>query len=346
MYVMLSLMLSLLMGYSAAEDMEIDLKQEPVTVTFAGDIMMDRSVRQAIAEHGPLYPFTEVRELVSAADYAVANLETAVTGRHEKYPKMYNFKSTPEALDGVKQAGFDLVTLANNHTMDYGIDGLLDTMAYVNSAGLAYIGAGVNSKEAYQDHSVHIKGLHIKFLGISRVLPAGDWFAGKTKRGIASAYDLERVLSVVRRESRNTDYLFVYMHWGYERNDFPAAYQTAAARKLIDAGADGIIGSHPHVLQGLEYYQGKPIAYSLGNFLFPDYVSGKTAETGLLTIRLDGEKVNAAFKPFRIVDDRIIKLSQEEEKMAFNRLQQLSPAVSFQAGVVLDRKTYAGEIAD
>ncbi len=346
MYLFLPLLLSLLMGYSTAEEPDIDLKEKPVTITFAGDVMMDWSVKQTVKEHGPIHPFTEVTELVGSADYAVANLETAVTWSNDKYPKKYNFKSTPEALGGLQQAGFDLVSLANNHTMDYGTSGLLDTMDFIRSAKLDYFGAGANSKEAYQAHSVYIKGLNIKFLGFSRILPAGDWFAGKTKPGIASAYDLERVLSAVKRESRNADYLFVYIHWGYERNDFPASYQQDAARRLIEAGADGIIGSHPHVLQGFEYYQGKPIAYSLGNFLFPDYVSGKTAETGLLTIRLDGKTVKASFKPLYIADDRIIQLAGEAKKSAYRRLQALSPAVSLQNGEVIRRETYADKASD
>ncbi|QHS22064.1 CapA family protein [Virgibacillus sp. MSP4-1] len=300
------------------------IPQEPVSISFAGDTMFDGSVRSAVHQQGPDYPFQYVKKEVRKSDYAILNLETAVTTEQEKDTvQLYNFKADPKALSGIKQAGFDMVTLANNHALDYQEDGFKDTIKHLTKHDLKYFGAGVNQDRAYGAQTIEIKGRTIKFLGFSRFLPAVRWYEGEGPV-IASAYQQDRVLKTIKRESGNADYLFVYIHWGVEGNVRPETWQRDYARKMIDAGADGIIGAHPHVLQGFEYYQNKPIAYSLGNFLFPDYVQGNTAETGVLTLKIDGDNLTMAFTPYRIRSNQIHPLKRQEKEQILQKLEELS----------------------
>ncbi|MRG85603.1 CapA family protein [Salinibacillus xinjiangensis] len=300
------------------------LPQEPITLLFAGDTLFDWSVKTAVQQYGPDYPFQYVKEEVSQADLSILNLETAVTKEKEKDTvQLYNFKSDPIALKGVKNTGFDMVSLANNHAMDYQIDGFLDTLKHLEQNNLKYFGAGKNKDKAYSAQQIVLKGRTIKLLGFSRFLPAVRWYEGEGPV-IASAYQKDRVLETIKREAQDTDYLCVYIHWGVEGNNRPENWQRQYAREMIEAGADAIIGAHPHVLQGFEYYKEKPIAYSLGNFLFPDYVQGRTAETGLLTLTLDGNVIKMSFNPYYIRANQIHPLEGQEHTRLLNYLEDIS----------------------
>lgn len=297
----------------------------PIQLLFAGDAMMDWSVKQAIRKNGPDYPFRYVRKEVSAADLAIVNLETAVTKHDVKDTnQIYNFKSDPISLKGIKNAGFDLVTIANNHVLDYKQQGFMDTLQHLENTGLRYVGGGRNAKEAYAALIFDIKGQKIKILAFSRFIPTGDWFAKSNKPGVAEAYNEESVLPVIQRERVGADYLLVYMHWGVEKKHKPEAWQREYAHKIIDAGADAIIGSHVHVLQGFEFYKDRPIAYSIGNFLFPDYVKAEKADTGLLNVTLESGKVKMAFKPYLIKNNQIIKQNQAYEEKQLKFIETIS----------------------
>jgi poly-gamma-glutamate capsule biosynthesis protein CapA/YwtB (metallophosphatase superfamily) len=323
---LLNLFVAVFLGGGLGEMVEVEMagKTEPIEISFTGDVMMDWSVKSAINQHGPLYPFEYIKE---EGDYAVTNLETAVTTRSEPYEKTYNFKSNPPVLQGLKDAGFDMVSLANNHTMDYKEAGLLDTIEALNDYKLTYIGAGKNESEAYSHKVITLKGKDIAFLGFSRVLPSIDWYATEHKPGIASGYQLDRIVKHVKRAKEDADYVIVYIHWGTEKSVNPELYQKTYARKMIDVGADAIIGSHPHVLQGFEFYKEKPIAYSLGNFLFPDYVSGKTAQTGILSLHLNNEEITMEFTPYQISNNRVVTITDGQKKKILDELQKISYGV-------------------
>ncbi|PLS16829.1 capsular biosynthesis protein [Bacillus sp. M6-12] len=310
---------------------------EPIRVTFAGDTMMDWSIKTTINKKGADYPFSQVKSEVLKSDIAVANLESAVTTRTEKESKQYTFKSDPKSLAGLKNAGFDIVSLANNHSMDYKKAGLTDTLNNLKKYNLTFIGAGVNSKAAYAAHTQIVKGKRIKFLAFSRVLPTTLWIAGFNRAGLATGYDLKLMQTRIKEERKTADYLFVYIHWGKEKSKIPEAFQRDWARKMIDSGADGIIGSHPHVLQGFEYYKGKPIAYSLGNFLFPDYVRGDAAQTGLYHIDIQNNAITTSFTPYFIAKDQIIAQSLQTRKMVWSKLQAISYGVKIQNGKIVKK---------
>ncbi|MDE5413328.1 CapA family protein [Alkalihalobacterium chitinilyticum] len=307
---------------------------EPIEIIFVGDVMMEWSLKNTINTKGVDYPFQNVKEDIQKADYAVANLETAITTSNNSFGKQYNFKANPIKLEGLVNAGFDLVSLANNHTMDYREEGLLDTIKYLREYGIDFVGAGKNSEEAYASHTVVLNDQKVTFLAFSRVLPDVSWYATDTKPGIASGYQEERVIDIIEKEKVDTDYVLVYMHWGIERANRPENYQRDYARKMIDAGADAVIGAHPHVLQGFEFYDGKPIAYSLGNFLFPDYITGPTAETGLLSIIIEEEQVKMKFNPFYIDNDVIVDKGEDYRNRIYQYLEGISYDVFIEDGEI------------
>ncbi|MDZ5474488.1 CapA family protein [Bacillus sp. 31A1R] len=321
-------------GNEKQSDKKVKAKEDskdhlPIELVFVGDLLMDWSTKITMDSKGVDYPFVHVKEAISKADLAIANLENPLTTRNESFKdknQLYNFQAKPEHIKGVINTGFDLVSLANNHALDYGEEGLLDTFATLEHHKLDYIGAGRTMEEAFQTKEYVIKGKKIRIMAASRFVPAVSWytFAPGTKAGLAGAYDLEYLVKKVAEEKVDTDYLFLFIHWGIEKTFTPADYQKIYVQRLVEAGVDGIIGSHPHVLQGFEYYNNVPIAYSLGNFLFPNYVKGDTAETGLLTLTIQEGNVNMAFKPYYIKDDQITPLSLEEEKKILNKLASVS----------------------
>ena len=306
-----------------------DINQhEPINLIFAGDALMDWSVKETIRKKGPDYPFQFVKSEVKQADYAFVNLETAVTNHNEKDTvQIYNFKSDPASLQGIKGAGFDVVSIANNHVLDYKQKGFLDTLKHLQETGLPYVGGGMNKQEAYRAHTAKIKGKTVKFLAFSRFIPDSSWFAKEDSSGIAEAYTKKNVFTAISNERKDADYLIIYMHWGIEKNHKPEQWQREFAKEMIDLGADAIVGSHVHVLQGFEFYKGKPVAYSIGNFLFPDYVRGAKADTGLLKMQLDNGDIRIEFEPYYIYKDQIIKKDSTYDKKQLKFLESISYGV-------------------
>ncbi|WP_223192571.1 CapA family protein [Paenibacillus sedimenti] len=298
---------------------------EPIDIIYAGDAMFDWSVKEAVTKLGPDFPFVHVKAEVEKADFAFVNLETAVTLANNKDTnQIYNFKSNPESLIGLKNAGFDMVSVANNHSMDFLQNGFLDTLDNLDNAGLLYVGGGLNVKEAYSAKSVIIKGRKVKFLAFSRFIPTVEWFAGVSKPGVAQAYDKKPVLDAIAQECKDADYVMVYIHWGIEMNNRPEQWQRDYARQMIDAGADAIVGSHVHVLQGFEFYKEKPIAYSIGNFLFPDYVSGRKADTGLLHLTIHDDRIEMSFRPYYIEKNQIVPKDEAYVNKQYKYLESIS----------------------
>jgi poly-gamma-glutamate synthesis protein (capsule biosynthesis protein) len=309
---------------------------QQIVLAFAGDILLDGSVKQAIKQKGVDYPFKFVKNSITSADFAVANLENPITYRTKKDTiQIYNFKADHNSINGVKNAGFDLVSLANNHALDYYEGGLLDTIGYLNKAKMPYIGAGKNSSEAFKSHTIIVKGKTIKFLAFSRFLPSSRWHATNKKPGVASAYNMKYVYETIKKEKAQSDILIVYMHWGKEKSSMPLDFQRPQSKAMIDAGADAIVSSHPHVLQGFEIYKGKPIAYSIGNFLFPDYVKGPSAQTGIYKLTIDSKNnITPSFEPFLIKGNQIIPISQKEKEGIWNYLKKISFRANVNKGII------------
>jgi len=293
---------------------------------FAGDMIFSGKVEGKLKQEGYDYPFKYVADLFQKDDLTIANLETPVTTAGVGATnKQYVFKSSPKALDALKKAGMDAVGLANNHILDQGVPGLLDTLKHLEESKLQYAGAGKNADEAYAPEYFTRQGVKIALVAVSRVVPDTDWFALKGRPGVASAYDPTAALQSIATARNNADIVIVMAHWGAERALIPNVNQTQLAHKFVDAGADLVIGSHPHVLQGLEQYKGKWIAYSTGNFIFTKSATPSTWKTAVFATTCT-PKGDCKIKliPFHAEIGQPVPMSDEEGQQLFKEMQALS----------------------
>lgn len=300
-----------------------------VNLTFAGDVIFSGKVQSLLDKEGYDYPYAYVKERFKNDDLTVINLETPVTALSTTgADKSFVFKSPPKALTPLKNAGVDVVNLANNHTLDQGTKGLLDTIANLDQAGLAHVGAGKNADAAYAPVYVERKGIKIAVVGVTRVLPETSWAAGKNHPGAASAYDTAAAARAVSQAKKNADVVVAIVHWGKERVDMPDANQKALAHALIDAGADLTIGGHAHVLQGFEPYKGKWIAYGTGNFIFTRSATAKTWETGVFQAECT-KTGNCSMKlvPYWAELAQPVPMKPVDAQKLLKRVEGLSPGV-------------------
>jgi len=270
-----------------------------VTLAFAGDVHFEGRVDRLLADPGTA--FGPAAAQLRAADLTFVNLETPITGRGVPEPKRYLFRARDAAVPALTAAGVDAVTLANNHTLDYGRPGLADTIAVAERGGLGTVGAGANAAEAFRPLRWTVRGVRIAVLAFSQIDElAAQWAAGPDRAGIAMAFDTSRVQAAVRQARTGSDLVVVLVHWGIEGDDCPDSRQRDLAGTLVAAGADIIIGAHAHVLQGAGRLGTAYVAYGLGNFLwyssglFPPYSS--RAGILRLTVR-DREVVRSDFLP-------------------------------------------------
>lgn len=285
--------------------------QKPVRMVFVGDIMLDRGVESSVNKNysGDFSKLFEKVNTIRDADIAFANLEGPVTDQGNNVGSKYSFQMNPSVLPVIKDAGFDIVSFANNHVGDYNITGFTDTLKRLRESNLLFTGAGNTKPEAQQVTILEKNGMKIGFLGFSDVGP--NWIAAKeTSPGILLANDPNR-LQIIKDAKSQVDFLVVSYHWGDEYKPF-TTHQKSLAESSIDAGADLIIGHHPHVIQDYAEYNGKLIFYSLGNFMFDQSFSNDTLH-GLivgLTINPDGTYQNVDLsvsqqdKTYKIIETR------------------------------------------
>lgn len=255
-----------------------------LSIAAVGDLMMGSRVLPFLRSEGADYPFDSTRTVVTAADIAMANLEAPFTSKGSPFDKKYTFRVPTEYASSVKTVGFDLLILANNHVGDYGEEGLVETLSVLDSLDILFCGAGRNRDEAERGAVVESQGWRIGFLAYSLTYPSEFW-AGRDRAGTAFPNE-DRVRRSIAAMKDTLDVVVVSFHWGGERMTQPKAYQKRWARLCIDAGADVVIGHHPHVLQGIEVYNGGLIAYSLGNYVFGSY-NRNCRDAGILRIRFD-----------------------------------------------------------
>lgn len=295
-----------------------DAKDTPIRLTFAGDILLSDHVLEAYRRGGGIRGVLDdsLQSVIDDGDFFIANEEFPFSTRGTAAAdKQFTFRVPPEKVSMFHELGIDLVSLANNHALDFGTDALLDTCETLDKAGIYRVGAGKNLDEAKKPVIVELKGKKIGFLGASRVIPEGSWGAGASKPGMLITYDPAILLEEIKKTREECDYLVVYVHWGIERHECPEEYQRTLGKQYIDAGADLVIGSHPHVLQGLEYYKGKPIVYSLGNFIFGSSIP----KSMLLTVDWDGEESRLRLVPATSSAGYTRAVTGEKEQEAFYR---------------------------
>lgn len=226
----------------------------------------------------------EWAKVMGDADLAMLNNEFTISRRGTRLAgKMYTFRADPVHTAIYGELGVDFVTLANNHAYDFGEDAFLDTLDTLRAYGIDYAGGGRNAEEAQKPFYYLVDGRKIAFVSATRaekniLTPE----AGAHSSGVFRCYEPERLLEVLGEAKANSDYVVLFVHWGTEHSDVLEKVQKTTAHAYIDAGADLIIGSHAHQLQGIEFYKGKAIFYNLGNFWFDD----QDVETGLVKLRL------------------------------------------------------------
>ncbi|AZK49138.1 CapA family protein [Paenibacillus lentus] len=304
---------------------------ETVQLHFAGDTIFSGSVASMLEKEGYQYPYEHVRDLFISDDLSVLNLETPVTDRGTPAEdKSFVFKASPKVLPSMLLAGVDAVNLANNHTLDQGIEGLLDTIKHLKDSKIHYFGAGKNKQDAYAPVYLERKGIKMALFGFSRVIPHADWAAGKNKPGLAVAYDPKEAVKAIQGARENADLVIVVTHWGKERATVLEKHQTSLAHSFVDAGADLIIGGHPHVLQGLERYKGKWIAYSTGNFIFTkNPTAPDTLETAVFEAKCTKQgDCQMKLHPFRTDIGQPVPLKDEEGAQLLKKVESLSNNIS------------------
>ncbi len=266
-----------------------------ITLAFAGDVNFAKRTARLLRH--PAAAFGPISSVLGSADLTMVNLETAVTSRGTPQPKQFHFRTTGKAFTAVRAAGIDLVTMANNHVLDYGQTGLADTLAAAKAARFPYVGIGRNARAAWAPYLTTINGVRIAIIGVSQVAElASSWVATRHRPGEANSINTPRTLAAVRAAKRRADVVIVFMHWGTEGQACPDANQLALAPRLAAAGASIIIGAHAHILQGSGWLGHTFVAYGMGNFLWWEH-SYSTA-TGVLKLTLRPDKpLRARFVP-------------------------------------------------
>jgi poly-gamma-glutamate capsule biosynthesis protein CapA/YwtB (metallophosphatase superfamily) len=234
-----------------------------VTLSFVGDILLDSQFGQALTRGEDRFVPTAA---LLDADFSVGNLECPVATSGTAVDKIYTFRAAPSTLPRLRQY-FDAVSLANNHSGDYGTGAFEETLSRLEAAGLPYFGGGHDASAAHAPLLLKKRGLTIALLGYDEFHPR-SFEATPERAGVAWAEEEQIVLDIGRARAAGAQVVLPFLHWGWENEFSPSARQRQLARAMIDAGASAVIGAHPHVTQGAEMYRGKPIIYSLGNFAF------------------------------------------------------------------------------
>ncbi|RMH62752.1 MAG: CapA family protein [Calditrichaeota bacterium] len=313
-----------------------------LTLYFTGDVTLANHFAHYVKDD---YAYASRHlSMLKQADIAMVNLENPLTRSTEKTEKKFNFKAAPRYVRVLTQAGIDIVTIANNHIYDYGQSGLLETLETLHAARIDYTGAGRHFDEAHHPVILRRKGIRLGFFSYyglgrhSNSHPATADSAGTAMRlyeGIRR--DIERFTPL-------TDVIIINFHWGIEKEHYPQPEQIRLAHRVLDAGADVIIGHHPHVLQGVELYKGKPVFYSLGNFIFGGnsrtYERSAMARVDLIK-KSGGIEIHPSLvpveidhwqprlltgKPARAVMDSVAKYSEIFQSSIFNTTGDTCPS--------------------
>ncbi|HZZ30265.1 MAG TPA: CapA family protein [Pirellulales bacterium] len=271
-----------------------------IKVIFVGDMMLAELPGEAIASGvDPYAPFDSV---FKQADITLGNLECVVATTGEKVPKPYNFEASPRCIPVLKKH-FTAVTIANNHSGDYGKGALAEQCDLLEQAKLPYFGGGRDSSAAHTPLILERNGIRLALLGYNEFKPR-IFEAGATTPGIAWSVDQLVVDDIhTAREKYHADLVIPFMHWGWEYEEI-SDRQRSFGRTMIDAGADAVVGAHPHVRQAIEYYHGKPIFYSLGDFVFNGFHDEETLTGWVLQLTLDKTGVGEWKTMVAHLDDR------------------------------------------
>ena len=310
--------------------------QQDVTVVFSGDILLSSYVLNNYEKSGINGILSEeLQSEMQNADITMVNEEFPFSNRGtQAQDKQFTFRVDPGYVKILQEMGIDVVTVANNHALDYGTDALSDTFQTLDNAGIAYVGAGDNLERASQPYVIKAGGKTFGFLAASRVIPEVSWNIDNRQPGMLCTYDSAELCNAIQKAKETCDYVVVYVHWGIERENTPQDYQRQLGKAYIDAGADMVIGAHPHVLQGIEYYNGKPIVYSLGNYIFNQEINS----TVLLKTTITPEnETTLQLIPAYASGAKTQKMQGEDGAQLYQFMEGISYGVSISKDGVVER---------
>ena len=303
-----------------------------VNISFAGDICLteDGFVIDHYDEvNGDLSKCisSDIIKKTSSADIFMLNHEYTVSTRGTPLKgKKYTFRATPEREKILKELGTDIVSIANNHIYDYGAEAFSDTMDALKKEQIPYVGAGANINEARKPVYFEVNGMKIGIVSANRsekVIYTPE--AGENTPGVVRMYDTEMMKEIISCASKECDYVIAYVHWGTEDSAKYESYQTDIAKDFVECGADAIIGGHPHVLQGMEFINGKPVVYSLGDFWFNSETKYTTVVS--LTVNMQGLQ-KMSLLPCMQENYTTHTLEGDKADEFYKYIQKLSPKVT------------------
>lgn len=279
-------------GATAGSPRSSDGRPAQITLAFAGDVHFESQVAALLDDSAQVWGqrLPELRD----ADFSLVNLETAITRRGTPQPKPYTFRTPPTALDKLKEAGVDAVSMANNHAADYGALGVQDTLTAKASNVLPIVGFGPDAASAYAPLEVDVSGVKVAVLAASQVAEetARNWAAGASSPGIAVALDRTNLREAVRAAAATHDLVVVQMHWGTEGSSCPNETQAATVSELQTDGADVVVGTHAHRPQGSGWSGRTFVGYGTGNFIWYN-TSANSRPSGVLTVTVDADAARA-----------------------------------------------------
>lgn len=265
-----------------------------VTISIVGDILLSRNVKKVLEEYGKQYPYEKLQDILLEDDISIGNLECTLTksSNHALKENHFILKADPDNAIYLKQAGFDVVSLANNHTMDYLPKGLQDTVTALDDAKLAYVGVKGNFKSEVKPYIIRKNGIKIGILAYNTFPPEGLFFTDEEPRVVSARLGfIDDMKTQVSKAKKKCDFLIIYFHFGSEYHTMVSDEQKEYARSAVDSGADLVVGSHPHLLQGMEWYEGIPIYYSLGSFVFDKLNYPETDDAIILQLEVNRKEI-------------------------------------------------------
>lgn len=313
------------------------VEADSVTITFAGDILFDSnySIMATLLQNGGNIESGIAPDVIAemkSADIMMLNNEFPYSDRGEPLPeKQFTFRAAPSAVSYLNDLGVDIVSLANNHAYDYGEDALVDTLQLLKEANMPYIGAGMNAQEASAPVYFIVNNLKIAFLSatqIERLDNPDTKAATDTSPGVFRCWNGDKLMQKVKEAKAESDFVIVYVHWGTENQEETDWAQNKQAAELVEAGADLIIGDHPHVLQRIEIINGVPVIYSLGNFWF----NSRTMDSCMVKVTLTEAGLQSfQFIPCLQSSCRTTLLSGEEKERVLGEMRRMSEGVQIDA---------------
>jgi poly-gamma-glutamate synthesis protein (capsule biosynthesis protein) len=299
-----------------------------VIISFTGDILLDRGVGEKILQEGNEYPYEYVKDILNRSDIVYGNLECPLLNEGTPTIKRREliFKGEVANSIALKEAGYNILNLANNHAMDYGVGGLLSTINVLKASSIKSLGGGTDKNSSHNPVVISKNGVKVGFLGYSMFPPEGYVYL-EDKPDIAR-FSNSLTSEDIKKARSQCDFLIVTFHWGKEFSYFPSDLQRESAHLAIDSGCDMVVGHHPHVLQGIENYKEKPIYYSLGNFVFDKQIPPGTDESIILNIRVNKNGiVDSKIVPVRIKSCQPVPLYGEDAEYILNRIRLYSEGI-------------------